>query len=134
MQGNEGGCLCRAIRYRVSAAPEFSVICHCLSCRKASGAPSVAWLTFKRADFEFLSGDPRSFKSSPGVIRRFCDRCGSALTYEIADRAGTIDVTTVSLDDPNVFPPNAEVWLEHRIPWEATQQALAQYARGGSEQ
>ena len=49
----EGGCLCGAIRYRVIAEPIARSICHCLSCRRASGAPSVAWAVFRPEDFRF---------------------------------------------------------------------------------
>jgi len=42
---SEGGCLCGAVRYRMVGAPLSSAICHCASCRRASGAPTVAWLT-----------------------------------------------------------------------------------------
>jgi len=128
----EGGCLCGAIRYRVSGAPEFSVICHCATCRRASGAPSVAWLTFARRQLQFLSGDPRSYRSSQGVVRGFCGTCGSAISYENAAAPDSIDLTTLSLDDPNAFPPAQEVWLEHRIPWEAANPALDHYPRGSA--
>ncbi|HTO45105.1 MAG TPA: GFA family protein [Burkholderiales bacterium] len=127
----EGGCLCRAVRYRVTGAPLSSIICHCQSCRRASAAPSVAWLTFEAASFEVLSGELRNFRSSPGVTRRFCAVCGSPITYENDRDTGSIDVTTASLDDPNRFPPAREVWLEHKIAWEATNGTLDQFPRGG---
>ena len=41
MQMN-GGCLCGTLRYSVSAAPVFQVICHCRMCQKASGGPFMA--------------------------------------------------------------------------------------------
>jgi hypothetical protein len=133
VQVNEGGCLRGAIRYRVSGQPVCSVICHCRSCRKASGAPSVAWITFERSQFEFLSGQPSTYRSSPGVIRRFCAGCGSALSYEHANSAGTIDITTVTLDDETRFPPGQEVWLEDRIAWQPLDPNLRHSPRGGSE-
>jgi hypothetical protein len=133
VQVNEGGCLCGAIRYRVSGQPVSSVICHCHTCRKASGAPSVAWITFERTQFEFLSGQPKIYRSSPEVIRRFCASCGSALSYEHANSAGTIDITTVTLDGQNRFPPGQEVWLEHRIPWQPVNPNLRHSPTGGSE-
>jgi hypothetical protein len=123
----EGGCLCKAIRYRVSGGPLHSVICHCASCRRASGAPSVAWLTFERGLVEQLSGKTRSIRSSPGVIRRFCGRCGTQLSYEVDTAPATIDLTTSSLDDPTAFPPTAEVWVEERLWWEAVNAALDHY-------
>ena len=130
MQFHEGGCLCGAVRFRVSGTPRYSVICHCATCRKASGAPSVAWLTFALSQVEFLSGEPRIYRSSPGVIRRFCGTCGSGISYETAKYPDSIDLTTMTLDDPQSFPPTGEVWLEHRVSWEAVNLSLEQYARG----
>jgi hypothetical protein len=126
-----GGCLCGAVRLRVSGTPLFSVICHCASCRRASGAPSVAWLGFKSTAVTIIAGDPRSYRSSTGVTRRFCALCGTALTYENAQRPGTIDVTTLSLDDPNAFPPTSEVWMSHRLSWEPVDRSRPQFAAGG---
>lgn len=133
MADSEGGCLCSAVRYRISGAPSYSVICHCTSCRKASGAQSVAWLTFERKNFSWLKGAPRSYSSSPGVTRTFCDRCGTPLTYENRGNADTLDVTTASTDDPASFPPTMEVWLEHRIVWEAVDGRIAHCPRGSPE-
>ena len=43
-----GGCLCGAIRYRITGAPVEALYCHCRMCRRAHGAPVVAW--FETAD------------------------------------------------------------------------------------
>jgi hypothetical protein len=129
----EGGCLCKAFRYRVAGIPLFSIICHCGTCRRASAAPSVAWVTFERHQVEFLAGSARtsrSYESSPGVVRSFCGTCGSAISYETDSSPSTIDLTTLSLDDPMAFPPTAEAWLEHRVAWEAVNLALDQYPQG----
>jgi hypothetical protein len=129
MQVNEGGCLCSAIRFRISGEPIFSDICHCATCRRAAGSPAVAWLTFDRGQVEILTGHPRTYRSSQGVIRQFCGACGSPLFYETVTAPTTIDITTVSLDNPNLFPPTFEVWLEHRVPWQSVGQDRAQYPR-----
>ena len=65
----EGGCLCGAIRYRSELAPIASVLCHCSSCRRASGAPSLAWLILPAEGFSFTQGEPKTFRSSPHVAR-----------------------------------------------------------------
>lgn len=127
-----GGCLCGAVRYRIVGAPTSSALCHCESCRRASGAPAVAWVTIERGQFEFLSGSPVAFHSSPGITRRFCGRCGSALTYETAQSPASIDVTTASLDDPGEYPPSAEVWLEDKVPWLPTDARLRHYPGSSS--
>jgi hypothetical protein len=123
----QGGCLCGAIRFRVLGAPASSVICHCRSCRKASGAPSVAWLTFERGRFQLTQGVPRRFASSPGVVRTFCADCGSPLTYASELSPGTIDVSTISLDDPSLFPPTQEEWLSHKLAWEIADESRIHY-------
>jgi len=127
----EGGCLCGAVRYGVGGTPLYSTICHCCSCRKASAAPAVAWLTFERDRFRILRGAPQSFASSPGVLRCFCGRCGSQLTYTSTRRSTHIDITTASLDDPTRFPPLMEVWLEDRLHWMSVDASRKQYAQGG---
>ncbi len=38
--------------------------------------------------------------------------------YTRSSRPHHVDITTATLDDPDLFPPNVEIWLEHRIGWE----------------
>jgi hypothetical protein len=129
MQVIQGGCLCSAIRFRISGEPTFSVICHCGTCRRASAAPTVAWLTFDRGQVEILSGNPRTYRSSQGVVRQFCGTCGSQLAYENMASPSTIDITTASLDNPNLFPPTQEAWVDHRVPWQTPDEGREQYPR-----
>ncbi|MGA2399004.1 MAG: GFA family protein [Steroidobacteraceae bacterium] len=124
----EGGCLCGAVRYRLGEAPSSSVNCHCRSCRRASGAPVVAWITVRRPQFTILSGVPAVFHSSPGVTRRFCSHCGTGLTYESERHPHTIDVTSASLDDPEAYPPTADVLLEDKLSWQATSPHTEKFA------
>jgi len=125
----EGGCFCGDVRYRMAGTPLSSAICHCESCRRASGAPSVAWVSVERKDFEILKGSPVAYASSHGVVRRFCGRCGSALTYETAKHPDGIDITTITLDEPDRFPPTVEVWLEDRVAWQPTSAGLTHCPR-----
>lgn len=117
MQVHEGGCLCGAIRYRVSGQPTNSMVCHCQTCRRAAASPVVAWVTFPVARFEFNKGAPATFRSSEFVRRAFCPGCGAALTYENSESPQTIDITTCSLDDPQAFPPTHHSWLSHDLAW-----------------
>ena len=129
MQMIEGGCLCSAIRFRISGEPIFSSICHCSTCRRASAAPTVGWLTFDRGQVEMLSGNPRTYRSSQGVVRQFCGACGSQLAYENATSPATIDITTASMDNPNLFPPTRESWLEQRVAWQMPDARRAHYPK-----
>ena len=128
-QIEQGGCLFGAIRYQVTAPPTALVVCHCGTCRRAAGAPSVAWAIFRAADFAFTRGKPATFASSPGVERGFCASCGTTLTYVDADRPDVADVTTATLDNPDAFAPTKEIWLDEKIGWEAVDHARARYPR-----
>jgi hypothetical protein len=125
----EGGCLCGRVRYRSTGESAATSLCHCRSCRRASGAPSVAWVVFRSADFAFLGDAPARFASSPGVERTFCRNCGTPLTYQRTDEPETIDVTTATLDTPEAFAPTREIWLEDRLSWERLNETLPHYAR-----
>lgn len=110
-----GGCQCGAVRYEASGTPRDKGICHCSMCRRCSGAPMVAWFTLDADAFRFTRGEPRSFRSSPEAVRRFCPDCGAQLTFEAI--AGEVDVTIASLDDPAAVAPEFEIWAESRIGW-----------------
>jgi hypothetical protein len=114
----EGGCLCGSVRYRVSGGPVAATLCHCRSCRRASGGTNVAWVVFDRSAFEWLGSEPMSYSSSPGIDWLHCGKCGSLVGYTRASRPNHMDITTGTLDDPSVYPPMVEIWLEHRIGWE----------------
>ncbi len=113
----EGGCLCGAVRYRVTGAPMWVAHCHCESCRKASGAPVVTFAGYTDETFQYIEGAPARMHSSPGVTRSFCPTCGTPLTYQAERCAGEVHVTVASLDHPEAFPPDRHVWVSERLPW-----------------
>ena len=129
----EGGCLCGAVRYRLSAPPFESTVCHCRSCRRASGAPAVGWITQKLDRVEFTRGAPREYRSSPPVLRGFCGACGTPLTWKHRDAADSIDITTASLDDPAAFPPADHTWVGEGVPWARFDDDLPKYQRSRRE-
>src|SRR5262245_41313341 len=93
----EGGCVCGAVRYRVTGRPANTMVCHCRTCRRVAASPVVAWVTFPSAQFEWLQGIPSSFRSSAPVRRTFCGACGTQLTYQHDDAPDSVDITTCSL-------------------------------------
>lgn len=113
----EGGCLCGALRFRATRALGVPAFCHCRTCRRASGAPVVAWITVARDGFAFTKGQPRSYRSSAHVVRTFCGECGTPLSYANDAYPDAVDLTTVSLDAPERFPPLDHVWTRHAVAW-----------------
>jgi hypothetical protein len=85
------------------------------------------------SDFTFVTGDPIRYRSSPPVVRSFCGKCGTPLTYQHDDSPDTVDVTTATLDLPDAFPPAREIWTEDKLAWEVLDGDLRHYRRGSSE-
>jgi hypothetical protein len=125
--GTEGGCLCGAVRYRVTAPAVSTSNCHCTMCQKAAGAPFVSWMTFPIECFVITKGKIKIFKSSMNAERGFCDTCGSALTFADTDDPGLIDITTATADDPTAWPPTHHIWTSTRIPWLHAKEDLPSY-------
>jgi hypothetical protein len=114
----EGGCLCRAIRFRLDRPPRRIGWCHCQSCRKHSGAPAAAFADCARADVTFTHGALTLYASSPGVRRGFCAVCGSTLSYESDGRPDEIDLHIGAFDRADLFTPNAPATFPaERLPW-----------------
>ncbi|MGF7162042.1 hypothetical protein FHS85_003685 [Rhodoligotrophos appendicifer] len=122
-----GGCLCGAVRYEVETlASDDADYCHCSQCRKASGAPVVAWVQVEPKRFRVTRGEAKGFASSPQNQRWFCGTCGSPLY--MSDKEGrSIGVNTGTLDHPEAVPPTVHGWFSARIAWFDTKDALERY-------
>lgn len=112
----EGGCLCGAIRYRVEGTPYDETVCHCTMCRRASGAPMVAWFTVPIGALRW-AGAPARYRASAGATRSFCATCGSPLAFQRDELPGEIDLTTATLDDPAQVPPRDHTRTGTQLPW-----------------
>ncbi len=111
-----GGCFCGAIRYAATGTPFNATNCHCSTCRRTTGAPFVTWFSVRPDEFQFVQGKPQRFQSSARGVRRFCGRCGTQLTFQSAG-LDEIDVTTSSLDDPELVPPTDNTRTSSRLSW-----------------
>jgi hypothetical protein len=94
-----------------------------------TGAPTLAWAIFPEDRVEIVAGKTAIYESSPGVEWGFCARCGATLTYRRASRPGLFDVTTATLDDPELFPPAKEIWTGERLSWIRSNPAVPQHVR-----
>ncbi len=119
-----GGCLCGAIRYRASQAPQWASYCHCGMCRKVSGAPFMGFVEFLAGTLQWTQGQPGQYRSSEGVIRRFCSNCGSSLTFE-AD--GMVFISLGSLDFPEHVVVERHCYSKDRLPGIALADGLPQF-------
>ena len=125
-----GGCLCGAIRYRAGGPLAAATCCHCASCRRATGAHAVVWVTVAAASLHYTAGMPATFQSSDSVRRTFCADCGSPLSYWNAAREGEIDLAIGSLDEPAAMPPRDHIWMDDALAWHNPRDGLPLRPRG----
>lgn len=78
----------------------------------------MAWAVINIEHFKFIDLLPAEYDSSVGVFRTFCGKCGTSLTYLQADNAETIDIRIASFDEPALFAPTQEIWLDDKVHWE----------------
>ena len=113
-----GGCLCGGVRYELSEPPHGVTDCHCLDCRRSSGAPYVTWGIVHREKFNLLSGTLRRVPYA-GRVRGFAACCGTHILFEDTPDWPTVDIAIATLDDPRPFPPTKAIWTEDKLPWVA---------------
>jgi hypothetical protein len=127
MEPITGGCLCGSVRYRSANPPNRSTLCHCSTCRRASGANAQGWVTLARAGFQFIASSPAEYRSSIAVRRTFCSKCGTPLTYWHEGWPDEIAVSIGSMDAPNEAPPSDHTWMSEAIAWDKPADGLKQY-------
>ncbi len=94
-----GGCLCKAVRYRVEGELREIHACHCSQCRRISGH-YAAFSACGNEELVFEADHGLAwYESSPGVRRGFCRACGATLFWDDTSRPH-IAVAAGSVDEP----------------------------------
>ncbi len=123
-----GGCFCGYVRYRITGPLKEALFCHCESCRRSTGAPFTAWGRIQKTDFSLSRGNMTFYRSSLGVIRGFCNQCGSSVSYEHPDSQAELDFLLSTLDNPELLQPTYHVRVKEKLPWVEIGDDLPQYA------
>ena len=127
-----GGCLCRQVRYSISAEPFGTGNCHCRSCQKSVGAAYLAVL-FVSANALNITGSYKEFPTIAAtgnkVYRGFCPECGTTLFGRNTGHQEIRPVSAASLDDPAIFQPNVDFWVEDAQPWDYMNPALPKFEK-----
>ena len=127
-----GGCLCKAVRYRFTAAPIVTRVCWCRVCQylgAGSGTVNVCFPT-NAMTIEGETRDYRALADSGNVMhRRFCPACGTALFSEAEARPHLIFVRAGTLDDPEVARPGATIWTSQAPTWACIDESLPKVER-----
>jgi hypothetical protein len=118
----EGGCGCRAVRYRMTSRPLFVHCCHCRWCQRETGASFALNAMIEAARVELLAGEPEVVltpsESGRGQKVSRCPKCRIALWSNYAGAGDVVDFVRVgTLDDPDRFPPDIHIFTSSKQPW-----------------
>ena len=115
---NRGGCHCRNLRYAIDLDALTDVAnCHCSICRRTTGGTYMTWATVPLASFRWEQGAPAVYAATPESERYFCPNCGAQLILFTTLAPDSIDVAVTTLDEPELFPPDRNIWVGSKLPW-----------------
>jgi hypothetical protein len=127
-----GGCLCRAIRYEIAAAPIVTRVCWCRLCQFIGAGSGTVNTCFPSAALT-LHGEPRSYRSVADsgnvMFRRFCLTCGTHLFSAAESRPHLVFVRAGTLDDPELARPSSTIWTSQAPSWACIDETLPQVER-----
>ncbi|GAA5116833.1 GFA family protein [Luteolibacter yonseiensis] len=110
------------MRYESTAEPVLMLKCHCRDCQRITGGPYVPVVVFPYPAFRLTQGEVRRHSTATEGgghnVRGFCPECGSRLTGAENAERGIIGVVASSLDDPAIFQPKFEIYVEDAQPWD----------------
>ena len=125
-----GSCLCGAVRYELTQAPDWSHNCHCSRCRKATGASFASNLFVPLDALRYTSGEEllRSFKppDADRFTHVFCSICGSTLPSENPARGRAV-IPMGTLDQDPGCGPRAHIFVGSKAPWTLIRDDLPQH-------
>jgi hypothetical protein len=118
----DGGCTCRAVRYRMLSAPLIVHCCHCRWCQRETGSAFVLNALIEADRMESVQGTPDLIdtpsNSGKGQKIARCPTCRVALFSTYAGAGEKLRFVRVgTLDEPDRFPPDIHIYTESKQPW-----------------
>ena len=120
----EGGCTCRAVRYRLTSGPLFVHCCHCRWCQRETGTAFALNAMIEADRVVHLAGEPEIVPtptlSGKGQRIARCPTCRIAVWSTYAGAGDLVRFVRVgTLDEPDRLPPDIHIFTASKQPWVA---------------
>lgn len=124
-----GGCLCGSVRYELHSEPFDAGWCHCRTCQLWGGAPAMPFASVSAGSFKWTMGERkvRRIRSSSFGQREFCGECGTPLRVQVDHQPETVDLPTVTLDEPDHIRPQVHIFYGSKVAWFDTNDGLPRH-------
>lgn len=117
----EGGCVCGAVRYRLTARPLGVYACHCKDCQRSSGTGYAISAMVETAALEVITGTLVGWekRADSGRIARVmrCAQCGTNVWNEPLAAPHLRVLRPGTLDDSRWAAPVGNIWTDRALPW-----------------
>ncbi|MDF0541971.1 GFA family protein [Sphingobium sp. H39-3-25] len=123
-----GQCLCGAIAYEVDDDFAYAMNCHCIDCRRATGAACKPLAGIARNRLHIVRGAEAVIRHGGPVNHDIlCGTCGSLL-YSIVREGAYAHVAMGTLTDSPSIAPQMHIFVASKAPWHRITDDLPQYA------
>jgi hypothetical protein len=118
----EGGCDCRAVRYRMEGPPLYVHCCHCRWCQRETGSAFALNAMIESERVANLGIEPEMIdtpsESGKGQQIARCPHCKVALWSHYAGAGPFVKFVRVgTLDQPDHLPPDIHIFTASKQPW-----------------
>jgi hypothetical protein len=118
----EGGCDCKAVRYRMETPPLFVNCCHCRWCQRESGTAFALNAMIEADRVTNLGVEPELVdtpsESGAGQAIARCPKCRVAVWSNYAGAGPVVRFVRVgTLDNPDLLPPDIHIFTQSKQPW-----------------
>ena len=118
----DGGCTCRAVRYRLASKPLYVHCCHCRWCQRETGSAFVVNAMIEADRVVLSSGAPEVVLtptlSGRGQKIARCPICRVAVWSNYPGAGDAVRFVRVgTLDDPDALPPDIHIFTMSKQPW-----------------
>ncbi len=114
----EGGCRCGNLRFRVTAPPIMTSVCHCTGCQRMTGGAFSTTAMIPVDGFEVIAGAPViGGLKGPEIHHQHCPDCLSWVYTTFGDGVPILNLRATMLDDTSWFVPFVESYVCEKLPW-----------------
>lgn len=128
MKKHTGGCLCKQVRFEITADPIAMRMCWCRDCQYFAAGNATVNVVFPSEALRILQGELRDYESAADsgnrMHRRFCPACGTHLFSAAESRPHLVIVRNGALDETELLKPGATIWTASAPGWACIDESL----------
>ena len=118
----EGGCTCRAVRYRMTSRPMFVHCCHCSWCQRETGTAFALNAMIEADRIQLLRGEVEVINtptnSGKGQKIARCPTCKVTVWSNYSGAGDAVRFVRVgTLDEPGHLPPDIHIFTSTKLSW-----------------